>query len=67
MVNVDLAHAIIAQGRDADAVAAVERIDTVPVPCDLEWVVKRHAAALARVAGRAALKRGVAAPAVKRS
>ena len=32
MINVDLAHAIIAQGRDADAVAAVARIDPVPAP-----------------------------------
>ena len=41
MVNVDFAHAIIAQGRRADAIAAVERIDLVPAPCDLEWRVKR--------------------------
>jgi len=42
MVSVDLAHAIIAQGRDATA--AVERIEAVSAPCDLEWVVKRHTA-----------------------
>ena len=52
MVNVDFAHAIIAQGRDADAVAAVERIDLVPAPCDLQWRVKRLAGR-ARVATRA--------------
>jgi hypothetical protein len=32
MVNVDLAHAILAQDRPADAAAAVERIDMVPAP-----------------------------------
>ena len=52
MVNVDFAHAIIAQGRDADAVAAVERIDLVPAPCDLQWRIKRLAGR-ARVATRA--------------
>lgn len=52
MVNVDLAQVVIAQGRQADAAAAVERIDTVPAPCDLEWVVKRLAAR-ARVASGA--------------
>ena len=52
MVNVDLAHAIIAQGRDADAIAAVERIDLVPAPCDLQWRIKRLAGR-ARVATRA--------------
>ena len=52
MVNVDFAHAIIAQGRNADAAAAVERIDLVPAPCDLQWIVKRHAGR-ARVAARA--------------
>jgi tetratricopeptide (TPR) repeat protein len=52
MVNVDLAHAVIAQGRDADAAAAVVRIDTAPAPCDREWVIKRHAAR-AQVAMRA--------------
>jgi DNA-binding SARP family transcriptional activator len=44
MVNVDLAHAILAQNRPADAAAAVARIDTVPAPCDPEWTIKRHAA-----------------------
>ena len=44
LVNVDLAHALIAQGRAADVAAAVARIDTAPAPCDREWVVKRHTA-----------------------
>ena len=44
IVHVDHAHAILAQGRHADAVEAVERIETVPAPCDAEWVIKRHAA-----------------------
>ena len=42
MIGVDLAHALIAQGRDATE--AVEQIDAAPAPCDLEWVVKRHTA-----------------------
>ena len=52
MVNVDLALTVIAQDRPADAAAVVEQIDEVPAPCDLEWVLKRHAAR-ARVAARA--------------
>lgn len=43
-VYVDLAHAILAQGRHADAAEAVERIETVPSPCDSQWVIKRHTA-----------------------
>ncbi len=52
MVNVDLAQTIIAQGRDADALAVIAQIDAVPAPCDLEWSIKRHIAR-ARVAARA--------------
>ena len=44
IVHVDRAHAILAQGRNADAAEAVARIETVPAPCDCEWVIKRHAA-----------------------
>ncbi len=44
MVNVDLAQAVIAQGRTADAIAVVKRIDAVPAPCDIEWAIKRHMA-----------------------
>ena len=44
VAHVDLAHAILGQGRHADAVEAVERIETVPAPCDLQWVIKRHTA-----------------------
>ena len=52
LVNVDLAHALIAQGREADVAEAVARIDTAPAPCDREWVVKRHCRArLARATG----------------
>jgi tetratricopeptide (TPR) repeat protein len=43
-VYVDLAHALLAQGRRADAAQAVERIETIPAPCDRQWVIKRHAA-----------------------
>ncbi len=52
MVNVDLAQTIIAQGRDADALAVIAQIDAVPAPCDIEWVIKRHIAR-ARVAAQA--------------
>ena len=44
IVHVDLAHAILAQGRLADAAEAVARIETVPAPCDPQWVIKRHSA-----------------------
>ncbi len=52
-VYVDLAHAILAQDRHADAAEAVARIDTVPAPCSAEWVIKRHTARalLAEAAG----------------
>ena len=43
-VHVDLAHAIIAQGRRDDAAEAVDRIESAPAPCDSEWVIKRHTA-----------------------
>jgi hypothetical protein len=41
---VDLAHAILAQGRLAEAADAVARIETMRAPCDAEWVIKRHTA-----------------------
>ena len=44
MINVDLAHAILAQDRVTDAAEAVARIETMPAPCDTEWVIKRHTA-----------------------
>ena len=37
----DLAHAILAQGRLPEAADAVARIETAPAPCDVEWVIKR--------------------------
>ena len=40
-VYVDLALAILAQGRHPEATEAVARIETVPAPCDPEWVIKR--------------------------
>jgi tetratricopeptide (TPR) repeat protein len=64
-VHVDLAHAILAQGRRADAAEAVERIETVQAPCDRQWVIKRHAArallAAERGAGERALEEARAA------
>ena len=44
MRYVDLAHAILAQGRLPEAAAAVARIETMQAPCDAEWVIKRHTA-----------------------
>jgi DNA-binding SARP family transcriptional activator len=44
LIHVDLAHAILAQGRFPDAADAVARIETLPAPCDVEWVIKRHTA-----------------------
>ena len=38
---VDLAHAVIAGGRQQDAARAIAEIDTVPAPCDTEWLVRR--------------------------
>jgi tetratricopeptide (TPR) repeat protein len=40
----DLAHVVIARGRLDEAAAIVRRIDTVPAPSDMEWLIKRHAA-----------------------
>jgi hypothetical protein len=41
---VDIAHAVLAQGRVDEAAAAVARIETLPAPCDAEWAIKRHTA-----------------------
>jgi hypothetical protein len=38
---VDLAHVVIAAGRQQDAARAVAEIDTVPAPRDTEWLVRR--------------------------
>jgi DNA-binding SARP family transcriptional activator len=43
-IQVDLAHALLAQGRLAGAAEAVAEIDGRPAPCDAEWVVRRHIA-----------------------
>jgi DNA-binding SARP family transcriptional activator len=43
-IQIDLAHAILAQDRLADAAAAVAAIDARPAPCDAELVIKRHTA-----------------------
>ena len=52
-VLVDLAHVVLAQGRLEEAEAVVERIDTVPAPSDMEWLIKRHSAR-----GKLAARRG---------
>ncbi len=43
-IGVDVALAILAQGRTAEGAAAVARIETAAAPCDMEWVIKRHMA-----------------------
>ena len=43
-ILVDRAHAVLAQNHRGAAAEAVARIDDVPAPCDMEWLVKRHAA-----------------------
>ncbi|MEN3281189.1 MAG: hypothetical protein V7607_2329 [Solirubrobacteraceae bacterium] len=44
MIEGDLAHALLAQDRLADAAAAIAELDARPVPCDAEWVIRRHIA-----------------------
>jgi hypothetical protein len=44
LIYVDLAHAVLAQHRLPEAIEAVARIETLPAPCDAEWVIKRHTA-----------------------
>jgi ATP/maltotriose-dependent transcriptional regulator MalT len=43
-ILVDRAHVLLAQERPEAAAAAVERIERTPVPTDMEWRIKRHAA-----------------------
>jgi DNA-binding SARP family transcriptional activator len=40
----DLAYALLAQDRLAEAAAAIAEIDARPLPCDAEWVIRRHTA-----------------------
>ena len=44
IVRVNLAGAIVAQGRLDDAAAATAHVDELPSPVDRVWVVKRHVA-----------------------
>ena len=41
---VDLAHVVIAAGRQQEAARAIAEIDTVPAPHDTEWLVRRMTA-----------------------
>ena len=43
-ILVDRAHVLLAQESPAAAAAAVKRIESTPVPTDIEWRIKRHAA-----------------------
>ena len=44
MLELDLAHVLLAQDRLADAAAAIAELDARPIPCDIEWVIRRHIA-----------------------
>jgi hypothetical protein len=44
MLDADLVHALLAQDRVADAVATLAELDARPIPCDAEWVIRRHIA-----------------------
>ena len=56
---VDYAHAVLAQERLDEALAAVEAIDTAPAPSDVEWLVKRHTARGKLAAARGEAEHGV--------
>jgi hypothetical protein len=43
-IQADLAHALIGQGRLAEAATAVAELDACPASCDAEWVIRRHTA-----------------------
>jgi DNA-binding SARP family transcriptional activator len=58
-VNVELAAAILAQGRLGDAAEAVARVDTLRAPCDVEWVIKRQLARALLAARSGAPERGL--------
>jgi DNA-binding SARP family transcriptional activator len=44
MLDADLVHTLLAQDRVADAVATIAELDARPIPCDAEWVIRRHIA-----------------------
>ncbi|HKE81260.1 MAG TPA: BTAD domain-containing putative transcriptional regulator [Solirubrobacteraceae bacterium] len=52
MIDADLTHVLLAQGRVSDAVATIAEMDARPISCDAEWVIRRHIAR-ALVAARA--------------
>ena len=56
---VDHAHALLAQSRDDDAAAAVEAIEAVPAPSDMEWLIKRHTARGTLAARRGEIEQGL--------
>jgi DNA-binding SARP family transcriptional activator len=43
-IHVDLAHALLAQDRLAEAAAEIAETDITRAPCDAEWVIRRHTA-----------------------
>ena len=44
MIDSDLVHSLLAQDRVDDAAATIAELDARPIPCDAEWVVRRHMA-----------------------
>ena len=44
MIDIDLTHVLLEQGRLADAAATIAEMDTRPISCDAEWVIRRHIA-----------------------
>jgi hypothetical protein len=55
----DLTHALLAQDRLADAAAAIAELDARPIPCDVEWVIRRHMARALLAARTGEPERGV--------
>ena len=56
---VDYAHALLAQGLD-DAASAVDAVEAVPAPSDMEWLIKRHTARGSLAARRGEVEHGLA-------
>ena len=59
-IYADLAHAVLAQHRLPEAAEAVARLETLPAPCDAEWVIKRHTARALLAAEQGEPERGLA-------
>jgi tetratricopeptide (TPR) repeat protein len=60
MGYIERALTILAQRTRADAADAVARVDTLPTPCDGEWIIKRHTARALLAAQQGDHERGLA-------